>query len=335
MVLPGTRVVQENKAVAHLPRAKLGGHRRSRPAQSVATVGSVGSDSLFGGRYVGRPAPVDTRRFFDGVDATNCSDPASLRRLGIAYPRTTVLKMELSFARLQPADEAAAAEPARPRVEPEALERSMNASWKAIEGIGKQRRTRDDLDKLRQRVVLTGWDLRKSRLTARQRDDMRRADEKLKWERLATNFRARAPRHTASFPKLDALPDLRAPPAAADAAAEKPPPERPTAGARRSRTADAPAGDDDGGDPSRRTRRKKPPVPRQSEPPDSLKEEILDLARRETKLSRCQALLSDKLPEKDVFKKIDTLSALWAHGLTRATPTPRGISEPPRARTWR
>jgi len=76
-------------------------------------------------------------------------------------------------------------------------------------------------------------------------------------------------------------------------------------------------------------------VPRQSDQPDSLKEEILDLARRETKLSRCQALLQDKLPEKDVFKKIDTLSALWSHGLSRPTPTPRGITEPPRARTWR
>lgn len=354
MVLPGTRVIGEDRALFIIPRAKLGGHRRSKPSGSVAST-TVGSDSLFGGggRYVGKPAPVDTRRFFDGVNTRNCSDPASLRRLGIAYPPTTVLKMELSFARLQPPESAVEAPAPKPRAEPEHLATSNAASWKAIDDISRRRRAREDLDRLRTRVVLTGWDLRKSRLTARQREEMKRADEKLKWERLAKNFRAPAPRHANSFAKLRASSFARLDALGSEAAATARPPSPESAGADdgavRSRTADAAdprgadADADDGADADADAARKrsrgkppvKPPVPRQSEPPDSLKEEILDLARRETKLSRCQALLSEKLPEKEVFKKIDTLSALWAHGLTRATPTPRGISEPPRARTWR
>jgi len=317
MVLPGTTEDPPNKAFVKLPRAKLGGHRRSKhKAPSASMASSVGSESLgFGRPQVGRPAPGDTRRFFRAVDAADCSDPASLRRLGISYPKTTVLKMELSFARLNPpADVDRDREPV-PVVDPADLEKSMAASWRAIDVFETRARKRDDTGRLRQRVVLTGWDLRKSRLTAQQRDESKREHEKLKWERLARNFRPGATRRAASFPKLDALPDIL------DRGAMS----APSGGIRD--TAHSPDGEE--------KKRKKPPVPRQSDQPDSLKEEILDLARRETKLSRCQALLQDKLPEKDVFKKIDTLSALWSHGLSRPTPTPRGITEPPRARTWR
>ncbi|KAH8044606.1 hypothetical protein JL720_17016 [Aureococcus anophagefferens] len=186
MVLPGTTEDPPNKAFVKLPRAKLGGHRRSKhKAASVSMASSVGSESLgFGRPQIGRPAPGDTRRFFRAVDAADCSDPASLRRLGISYPKTTVLKMELSFARLNPpADVDRDREPV-PVVDPA------------------------DLEKLRQRVVLTGWDLRKSRLTAQQRDESKREHEKLKWERLARNFRPGKDKHTSSFPKLDALPDI-------------------------------------------------------------------------------------------------------------------------------
>lgn len=313
MVLPGTTRVSADKGYVKLPRAKLGGHRRSRPAQmhSIAQA-SIGSDSLFGGRYVGKPAPKDTRRFFDGVNTLNCSDPKSLRRLGIAYPKTTVLKMELSFARLNPPDAKGLAHPPRPTFTDADLEKSMNASFDALKRMEIQQKKKKDLGKLRERVVLTGWDLRKSKLTARQKEEQSHIDEKLKWERLAKNFRPGATKHTSSFPKLDSLPDLH----------------------KRSQSA-PPSGNDDDDDDVPKGRKKKPPVPKQSDQPDSLKEEILDLARRETKLSRCQALLKDQLPQKDVFKKIDTLSALWAHGLSRPTATPRGISEPPRSCTWR
>lgn len=134
-MLPGTTEDPPNKAFVKLPRAKLGGHRRSKhKAASASMASSVGSESLgFGRPQVGRPAPGDTRRFFRAVDAADCSDPASLRRLGISYPKTTVLKMELSFARLNPpADVDRDREPV-PVVDPADLEKSMAASWRAID----------------------------------------------------------------------------------------------------------------------------------------------------------------------------------------------------------
>ena len=88
-MLPGTTEDPPNKAFVKLPRAKLGGHRRSKhKAASVSMASSVGSESLgFGRPQIGRPAPGDTRRFFRAVDAADCSDPASLRRLGITSER--------------------------------------------------------------------------------------------------------------------------------------------------------------------------------------------------------------------------------------------------------
>ena len=62
--------------------------------------------------------------------------PASLRRLGISYPKTTVLKMELSFARLNPpADVDRDREPV-PVVDPADLEKSMAASWRSSSEAG-------------------------------------------------------------------------------------------------------------------------------------------------------------------------------------------------------
>lgn len=149
------------KQVMVLPRAKIGGRRKPKKQAETKK----------------RSFIPDRRRFFAPVDR---DDPLNLRHLKpiskldwmpTAVPETT----------------------SRPRV---ALERkfvSTQASWNAIHRLNRH----VAVDRLRNRVVLTGWDLHDQEIRARERDELRQAAERSKWHRLYTGSR-----HTQSAPLL-------------------------------------------------------------------------------------------------------------------------------------
>ena len=47
------------------------------------------------------------------------------------------------------------------------------------------------------------------------------------------------------------------------------------------------------------------------------------------KAERCQTLMVDGLPDRDVCRSMDTLKRLWTKGLDKEPYTPRGVTKPP------
>lgn len=151
------------KRVMVLPRAKIGGRRK--PKQQAETKK--------------RNFTPDRRRFFASVKR---DDPLNLRRLGIR----PMSKPDWTHSAVPETS-------SRPRVALERKSTSTQASWKAIQRLNKQVAA----DRLRNRVVLTGWDLHDRDIRARERDELRQATERSKWHRLYTGSK-----HTQSAPAL-------------------------------------------------------------------------------------------------------------------------------------
>ena len=331
MALPGTRAAPATKEAFRPPRALLGGRTRAAaPPGAPAQVSWNGLPRA----AVGRPAPARTADTFRPPEP--CSDPAQLRRLGVYDYRPSAVALNLCHTALRaPARAAhvarrgtgtrpAAGETTRRGLavidkyadRPPLWDERVAAAAQDWRPARPTLQTRPDAQRrapapyvhddrraavggLRAAVMRTGWRRAKHGLDAAAAREDHAAGEEVKWARLAT----RAVHRTTAAQKADTAQTIGWWPVQKQAR------DPATTNTRRIRE------------------RKKAPVVRANVTYDTWTDP--SLAALIGKSERCQALLADGLPDRQVLRSMDTLKRLWATGLDAAPYTPRGVTKAP------
>ena len=332
MSLPGTQAPPKNKTTFRPPRALLGG-RKARtlppPPEKVSWNGLE--------RQPVRPAPARTADVF--APPKDATDPAQLKRLGVYDYKTSALAMSLNHTDVTPThtiakikkqglpqrkhlnDEHQAAAKAlavvdkyadRPMLWDERVS-AQKQDWRPTRPTLQLRKDaqkketlhyvhddrREAVKDIRGSIVKTGWRRTKERLDREEAHTKFLEKEEVKWSRLAERaFHRKVPAaKIGNRTEVGWWPHM------------KQDRDHTTSVKRRIK------------------KRGKPAVIKANVKYDAWTDPSLKALLG--KAERCQTLMVDGLPDRDVCRSMDTLKRLWTKGLDKEPYTPRGVTKPP------
>ena len=284
-----------------------------------------------------RPAPARTKDVF--APPKDATDPAQLKRLGVYDYKTSALAMSLNHTDVTPThtiakikkqglpqrkhlnDEHKAAEKAlkvvdkyadRPMLWDERVS-AQKQDWRPTRPTLQLRKDaqkhetlgyvhddrREAVNDIRDTIVKTGWRRTKERLDKEEAHKKFQAKEEVKWSRLAERaFHRKVPAaKVGNRTEVGWWPHIK---------------QEPKDSIRQKR---------------RIKKRGKPAVVKANVKYDAWADPSLKALLG--KAERCQTLMLDGLPDRDVCRSMDTLKRLWTKGLDKEPYTPRGVTKPP------